>query len=762
MRDWNNTVTGLEINPIKRERMLPFIVYKAKEKELPQLADEGWIKHKEYKSGGALLHKDKSELDLYTDRLWVLFANMGFMELNKEKEILIPYDEFDNTYAVSVFAADGETVLIIDVKYNKSKEQGSLAQDLDFFRKHVGELTRSIRSKYPKAKIKFIWATHNLIMQRADLDQMAALRIAHFDDSALAYYFELVKHLGTAAKYQLLGNLFAKMEIANMDNRIPAIQGKMGGYTYYSFSIEPEKLLKIGYVLHRNEANAAMMPTYQRLIKKKRLQEVREFVNNGGYFPNSIIISIDSGGKGVVFEPVGKKEESTISKIGILYMPKRYHSAYIIDGQHRLYGYSGSKYAMTNTIPVVAFVDLDRAEQVKLFMDINENQKAVPKTLRVTLNADMLWDSDDKNEQRQALRSKIAQMLGENSTSPLKGRILVGEGEQSILRAVSVEAVQKALLKTSFFSNYDKKNNVVKQGTFDCENNEATCDLFYPFLESFMQYFQTNCNAEWEREDGDGIIVINRSIFGLIKILDDIVNMLLHKGMLFPHEQSADDMMQLVSYYISPLVDYFNKLSLDSKKELKSYMGEGGNTRFWRTFQKVINEKRKDFYPEGMEDYWLNESKTYNQVSYEYIVAISKKLKNIIQDNLEKEFGGEWLEKGIPIDVYRKIIKLAKEAVYEAVNNNEEIEEKSPWEYVSLTDCKAIILNGKNWSTLFSNILTRPEDKAITGNREVKTKWIADVADISHKLCGKNYSVSVEQHAFLSSVHDWIANLLVL
>ena len=277
-----------------------------------------------------------------------------------------------------------------------------------------------------------------------------------------------------------------------------------------------------------------------------------------------------------------------------------------------------------------------------------------------------------------------------------------------------------------------------------------------------MQYFQTNCNAEWEREDGDGIIVINRSIFGLIKILDDIVNMLLHKGMLFPHEQSADDMMQLVSYYISPLVDYFNKLSLDSKKELKSYMGEGGNTRFWRTFQKVINEKRKDFYPEGMEDYWLNESKTYNQVSYEYIVAISKKLKNIIQDNLEKEFGGEWLEKGIPIDVYRKIIKLAKEAVYEAVNNNEEIEEKSPWEYVSLTDCKAIILNGKNWSTLFSNILTRPEDKAITGNREVKTKWIADVADISHKLCGKNYSVSVEQHAFLSSVHDWIANLLVL
>ena len=45
--------------------------------------------------------------------------------------------------------------------------------------------------------------------------------------------------------------------------RDTAIQGKMGSYTYYSFPIEPEKLLKIGYVLHRSEANKNMMPTYE-------------------------------------------------------------------------------------------------------------------------------------------------------------------------------------------------------------------------------------------------------------------------------------------------------------------------------------------------------------------------------------------------------------------------------------------------------------------------------------------------------------------
>ena len=74
------------------------------------------------------------------------------------------------------------------------------------------------------------------------------------------------------------------------------------------------------------------------------------------------------------------------SQIGTLHLPKQYRSVFIIDGQHRIFGYSGSKYAGKNTIPVVAMVNLEKEEQVKLFMEINENQKAVPKNLRNTLN----------------------------------------------------------------------------------------------------------------------------------------------------------------------------------------------------------------------------------------------------------------------------------------------------------------------------------------------------------------------------------------
>ena len=182
------------------------------------------------------------------------------------------------------------------------------------------------------------------------------------------------------------------------------------------------------------------------------------------------------------------KVETSISKLGILHLPKRYRSAYIIDGQHRLYGYSDSKYASSNSIPVVAFIDLERQEQIKLFMDINENQKAVPKTLRVTLNSDLLWESEDFNERVQALRSKIAQMLGEKETSPLYTRVLIGENEQSQIRCITVEAIQLALKKCNFFSTYRKGNIIVTNGTFDLGKLEETCGIFYPFIEGCFSY----------------------------------------------------------------------------------------------------------------------------------------------------------------------------------------------------------------------------------------------------------------------------------
>ena len=694
----------------------------------------------------------------------MLFASMGFSGLNAENGIEVSYDFNDDSLKerISVVAVDDETILIVLCFASENIVEKSFADEINAFAKKIGGIRKEALQKFPGRKIKFIWASHNFIMNRRDLALLDKAGMAYFSDTTVEYYTDLSKHLGSCSRYQLLGSLFANQEIKNMDDRVPAIQGKMGGYTYYSFSIEPEKLLKIGYVLHRSEANKNMMPTYQRLIKKKRLQEVRSFINEGGYFPNSIIISIDTNGKGLVFDKSSTKVDTTISRIGILHIPKRYRSAYIIDGQHRLYGYSDSLYAETNTIPVVAFVDLERSEQIKLFMDINENQKAVPKSLRVTLNADMLWESPDFGEQRQALRSKIAQMLGEEATSPLNSRIVIGENESTPTRCITVEALQAALKKCRFFDSYGKKNTLQKEGTFDCKDNQETCDLFYPFIEKCLLYIRESCLEEWDKGDRDsGMLIMNRGIQAVVRVVDDVVNMLVEKGMIQPKTQELDDMFGLIKYYLKPLTDYINNLTAEQRKDLRSYFGGGADTRFWRAYQKAIADMRPDFKPEGLDEFWQNESKVYNEETQAMLQEIVAKVKLLISERLNEYFGDSWLIKGLPKNIYTRAKGEADEAMYVHVATTSEEIDIPIWNYVTLPECKQIILNGKNWSLFFEDTFVRPEETNIIGGKDAKTDWLLKINSISNKLARESYSVPVDEYSYVKSIYDWLMGILV-
>lgn len=757
---WDSIVSGDALVKIRTSRSKTFIEAKERRIALPELIEEGWEEYKSYKNNKFVgVRKNKKFDEVFEDRVWCLFARLGFTYMNKDRYFEMSYD-YQNpniTQQIDVFAADDETVIIVECKASETIKDGVFKKPLEAFHGQMDGLRREAQQRFPKAKVKFIWATQNFIVSPADQAKMKEWDIIHFSDSVINYYYELVKHLGSCARYQLLGNLFANQEIRNMDDKIPAIQGEMGGHKYYSFSIEPERLLKIGYVLHRNEANKNMMPTYQRLIKKKRLSEVRKFINEGGYFPNSLIISIDSGGRGLQFDFSGTKVEGSHSRIGVLHLPKRYRSAYIIDGQHRLYGYSDSEYALTNSIPVVAFVDLDRQEQIKLFMDINENQKAVPKSLRVTLNADMLWDSANYEEQRQALRSKIAQMFGEEETSPLLGRVVIGEDETSPIKCITVTAIQAALKKCNFITQFGKKNTIVKDGTFDIGTNQGTCDLLYPFLEGCLRYVKDGAIDEWERgENNDGILTMNRGIQGVIRVVNDIVNHLVEKKEIAPKQQKVDDLIKQVSFYLDPLIDYFNHLTPQERKELRTFFGGGADVRFWRAFQRQISSVRSDFNPEGLKEYWENEAKTYNADSMVYLREIKVWVKHIVQESLSQKYGDNWEIKGLPKQIYKRAKGLADEKNYDNVTSGNGAEPVSVWDCVTMKECKEIVTVGGHWTELFESRLTRPGDEKMPGGKAAKTKWIEQVEVLQNKLNNPSYSISTAEFEFIKEVYSWI------
>ena len=757
---WDSIVSGDDLSKVRSLRGKPYIEAKERRIALPELIEEGWVEFKSYKNNKFVgVRKDKKFDELFEDRVWTLFARLGFTSMNRDRYFEMSYD-YNNpniTQQIDVFAADEETVIIVECKASETIKEGNFKKPIEAFHGQMDGLRKEAQKRFPKAKVKFIWAAHNYIISPADQAKLREWDIAYFSDAVINYYYELAKHLGTCARYQLLGNLFANQEIRNMEDKIPAIQGEMGGHKYYSFSIEPERLLKIGYVLHRNEANKNMMPTYQRIIKKKRLTDVQKFINAGGYFPNSLIISIDTGGKGLQFDMSATKVDGALSRLGVLHLPKKYRSAYIIDGQHRLYGYSDSEYAATNSVPVVAFVDLDRQEQIKLFMDINENQKAVPKTLRVTLNADMLWDSPDYNERRQALRSKIAQMFGEEDTSPLLGRVVIGEDEKSLIKCITVEAIQSALKKCDFLTQFGKKNSIIRDGSFDVGSNQSTCDLLYPFLETCLRYIKDNAVDEWERGDSnDGMLTMNRGIQAVIRVINDIVNMLIERKEVSPKLQKTDEIVKQVVFYLDPLIEYLNTLTPKDRKDLRGYFGGGADTRFWRAFQREIASQRPDFQPDGLSEYWENEAKTYNADSITYLREIEVRIKSVIEEKLSVYYGDNWEIKGIPKTIYKHAKGLADERNYDSISSGDGASMVSIWDCVSLKECKEIVTIGSHWTDLFESVLTRPEEAKLAGGKAAKTKWIEQIEVLQNKLNMPSFSVTSTDFDFIRAVHGWL------
>ena len=714
----------------------------------PELKDfylsEGWEIDKEFKSSFRM--KKAKSFDLaFEDEVWSLLGLMGYKFLNKDRTFEIPYDKKNpkQTKQIDVFAKDDETILIVECKSADSNKRGDFKKELESYIGIWKGILTSIQSLFPrtKHKIKFILATKNLSISNEDLVRLKQIGGIHFSEENIKYFFELNSQLGIASRYQFLGNVFEGQEIPEMENKIPAVRGKMGGHTYYSFATEPEKLLKIGYVLHRNKANINMMPTYQRLIKKSRLKSVGEFIENGGYFPNSVVINIDA--KSCQFDIAKTQVVSTISDVGILHLPKKYKSAYIIDGQHRLYGYSNSKYKNTNTIPVVAFVNLSREEQVQLFMQINENQKAVSKDLRETLNADLKWTSDRYDEQIDALCARTAISLGEERSSPLFNKVSIGEDS----RVITQNNIKIALKKSKFLGKVSK-NKIEELGLIYNGDLDFTFDRLKGYLTKGFDYLASNVIEDWNSKES--VILTNNGVYGFILILSDILSHFQKKDVIDIKNPNINSIILESKTYIDPLIIFIKDISNDEKENLKKAYGAGGSLKYWRTFQKTIRDTHSEFNPEGLDEYLIKQERQNNDRAFAIIRDIETFLNEDFKKKLEEKFDKMWFKKGVPPQIGDDATALATRKNRDIENEEDEVE---PWDCINIIAYRAIAV--KNWGDLFEKDYTKPSEEKISGGASGKTSWMVKL-EILRNQNVHSYYVSEEELNFLEELNDWL------
>lgn len=755
MSNWEVLVSDEELAKAKRVRRKKYVDGKYPLAMRNELESQGFEFIQNYKDGKKVKMRRYKHFDvLFENRVWLLLNSMGFCEMNRDSTFKISYGENDPslTQQIDVFATDGETVLIIECKAAENAgTRKDFKTEIEAFSGIRNGLIKSIKEKYGRqVRIKFIWATSNILLGK-DVDRLTDAGIEYFDEESISYYEGLAKHLGSASKYQLLGRLFANQDIKGMENRVPAIKGKMGGHTYYSFSIEPERLLKIGYVLHRDDANRNMMPTYQRVIKKTRLDSVRAFVNNGGYFPNSIVISIDAPKGGLRFD-AKPAEGDNISKLGVLHLPKKYRTAYIIDGQHRLYGYSDSIYASKNTIPVVAFENLSQEEQIRLFMEINENQKAVSKNLRNTLNADLLWTSENYSERRKALRLKIAEYLGENESSPLYDRVLIGENTKTDTCCITMDTIDDGLRYGKFITSFSNNMPADPLGYFDSpdESNDFAYSVLPPFLIECFNYFRDSLPDEWEAgEGGQGVLTNNTGVNALLRILSDVLDHVARETDIQPRQMSAEAVFEYCRPMLGSIVRFYKTMSPETREEIKNQYGGKGVIKHWRYFQRAIKQDYKSFSPSGLDEWWANNSKEHNDETRAMLEEITAQVTKWVWDFLT--------DKGldIPIGLDVKLYDAARKSFY-AKGIDHEPGKREKWSFATLADCLTVANYRNYWSEGLNKILTRPNERDKRSPKATKTQWMGKLHKVASGLTKSGYSVKNDDYEYISAIFEWV------
>jgi DNA sulfur modification protein DndB len=225
---------------------------------ITEYLEAGWNKIKENKNT-IVVRKTKPHDRAFEDRVWTALAKMGFEEMNGSTKLKLVYLTSTSVPGrqLDVYASDKETIIIVECKSTeelKKKNLQTIINDFITVKNGSGPFLQKLYQG-EKKKVKFILATNNIILTENDKNRLVSENIEYFNQDDIEYYEQLNDRLGQASKYQLLGRLFKNLEIPQLANKIPAIKGKMGGFTFYSFSLEPEKLLKIGYILHRTETN---------------------------------------------------------------------------------------------------------------------------------------------------------------------------------------------------------------------------------------------------------------------------------------------------------------------------------------------------------------------------------------------------------------------------------------------------------------------------------------------------------------------------
>jgi DGQHR domain-containing protein len=724
----------------------------------PKLVEEGladgWLVDKEHKRS-VRLRRPKPHHALLEDHVWTLLYRMGFAHLSGDGgAVLIANPEEQNgpKSQIDVVGVDNEVAVAIECKSAESEgKRPQLQNDLGKHTLIREPFSHAVNAQHPapfKRQVILAMFLSNIVLSDKDKERARDANVVLFDDMDLTYYETLVSHLGPAAKYQFLADMLPGKPVAGLAIRVPAVRIRIGGSNCYSFSISPEYLLKISYVSHRSKGKASDVNTYQRMLSKSRLGKIREYISDDGIFPTNIVVNLDT--KRVRFERIhqesGQSADQEKGLLGWLDIRPAYKSAWIIDGQHRLFAYSGHPKAARSHLSVLAFEGLLPSKQAQLFIDINAKQKSVKQSLLQELYAELHWDAEEPQLRARAIVSKAVQELDSDPESPFYRRIQTADVAKDAIRCITLASLYGAVDRSGFYIVKEKHGSVTEYGPLWAVDNQRTLERTVYILKQWFSTIGNRAQDWWDKGAGEGGgLAMNDAVISCVMVLRSVFDHLAASGQRLIRLDN-EDLSDCVKEYAEALGDYLGSLSDPERKQFRDLRGVQGQTTRSRRLQQAIRERFPSFNPSGLEEFLRLEKAQTNIQAKAIIDRMEADLQGIILEELRREFGAgeaQWWTLGVPKPVRLKVIERFEE---------DDGKRGGKEHYFEFIDYRKIAL--ENWA-LFEPILAYGK----AGSKDKRTLWMVFVNDkrniVSHVSSG--VTLSIEDLNQLEQYDAWLS-----
>lgn len=632
------------------------------------------------------------------DDVWSLFHRMGFREMNPDRNFTVTAKD-GSKRQLDVFARDDETVFIVECTHSRETGSKSVKQLLDkiiAIRDDVVAAVHQTFGKEPKLKVKFAIAVRNADARPADRERAAQAGVPIIVDADLDYFNRLTTILRSAARYQFLARYLRGEKVEGLRTKVSATRGRVGGTTFYSFLMSPHDLLRIAYISHMAKSSNEDLVTYQRMVKPARLKSIGAYLDAGGTFPTNIVVNVKLDGLNFDI-----RETHGDTATGTLDLPGQYGCAWVIDGQHRLYGYAyGGRDADEDrsVVSVLAYENLPIRDEIEMFVDINTQQVKVQKNLVNEIISSLNIEDEDPRKRLDAMCARIVLRLDQDKASPIRGRVLTVGQSKDPLQCLTLTAIADALDKNSLLGSVHrsggrKSTATLNPGPLGTLSHEpaAMMNKAVTAISAYLALFARGCPEQWALGDAKGgYLCTNLGVRALLALLRRMIQFVERDGERAV-SMDPDDIVDRVSPLAQYVIDYFAHASASDVARFRS-RGSSLASVDQNTLQMmaIIMEADPSFDLPEVRRYLESQDAEGTRQAREMIDEINQIIFDDVLTTLKSHYGEErdaWWLSGVP-----KGIRIEADKNY---NNDNGAHER--WRYLFLVDYIGIVLHEGNW-----------------------------------------------------------------